>query len=132
MDTNDDVSGPSPPHGEKRRRSTSVPKRARRSRSRTKETEVSDAFQAWTKHLAAKTEVSLARANRYMEAHEATSTPHDPYSIGNCIDILERMEGYDDGEFLLAIDKLTNSEAYQQTFIHLSETRRILWVNALK
>lgn len=132
MDMNDNVSGPSPPHGKKRGHSTSVPERARHSCSRTKETEVSSAFQGWTKHLTTKMEALLARANRYKEAHEATSTPHDPYSTGNCIDILKLMEGYDNGQFLLAIDKLTNSEVYRQTFIHLSEPRRVLWVNALK
>lgn len=90
------------------------------------------ALQAWTEALKTKTEVSLARATRYKGANEATSGHGDPYSVGNCIDVLEKMEGYDDSQYFLAMEKLTNSEAYHQSFIHMSELRRQQWVIGMK
>lgn len=74
--------------------------------------------------MAAKTEVSLARATHYKGANEVTSSFSDPYSIGNYIDILEKMDGYDDCQYIIAMEKVTKSEAYLQSFIHMSELRR--------
>lgn len=93
---------------------------------------MSSTLQAWMQALAAKKEVSLARATCYKGANEATNSFGDPYSIGNCIDIPEKMEGYDDGQYILAMEKLTNSQAYRQSFIHMSELRRQQWVTTLK
>lgn len=50
----------------------------------------------------------------------------DPYLVGNCIDILEKMDQY-----FLAM-KLTNSEACRQSFIRMSELRRQQWVTGMK
>lgn len=124
MDTNNDLSGLSQLVGRKRRRLISVSERAQRSRSKSKETEMSSEFQALTKALVAKREVSLARANRYKEAHEAISSFRERYLIGNCIDILESMEGYEDSQYLLAIEKFMNIGPYREFFIHMSELRR--------
>lgn len=93
---------------------------------------MSSALQAWTEALKMKTEVFLARATRYKGANEATGGHGDPYSIGIHINVLEKLEGYDDSQYFFAMEKLTNSEAYRQSFIHTSEIRRQQWVSGMK
>lgn len=87
IETNENVSGPSPTRGQKGR-SSSVSERERRSRKEFTESKMLSVLQAWTKALVAKIEVSLASADCYNQAYEATSSFCDPYSIGSCVDIL--------------------------------------------
>ncbi|GMI96639.1 hypothetical protein HRI_003333200 [Hibiscus trionum] len=78
----------------------------------------------WASTLNAKEEAAKAKAERYK-----ISIP-DPYSIGMCMELLEKMECVSSRSYNKAVEKFISAE-WRQIFVGMSDARRKDWVDSL-
>ncbi|KAK8680433.1 hypothetical protein V6N13_109378 [Hibiscus sabdariffa] len=96
----------------------------RRSSKVNKMNKMEEFLDKWASALSAKEEAAKAKAERYK-----LSIP-DPYSIGICMELLEKMEWVSSRSYNKAIEKFISAE-WRQIFVGMSEARRKDWVDSL-
>ncbi|KAK8624500.1 hypothetical protein V6N13_065841 [Hibiscus sabdariffa] len=96
----------------------------RRSSKVNKINKMEELLDKWASALSAKEEAAKAKAERYK-----LSIP-DPYSIGICMELLEKMEWVSSRSYNKAIEKFISAE-WRQIFVGMSKARRKDWVDSL-
>ncbi|KAK8643869.1 hypothetical protein V6N13_013146 [Hibiscus sabdariffa] len=96
----------------------------RRSSKVNKMNKMEEFLDKWASALSAKEEAAKAKAERYK-----LSIPN-PYSIGICMELLEKMEWVSSRSSNKAIEKFISAE-WRQIFVGMSEARQKDWVDSL-
>ncbi|KAL5699869.1 hypothetical protein ACHQM5_030706 [Ranunculus cassubicifolius] len=89
-------------------------------------------FEMWATSLEARAQKDLAKAARYKEksGSKATSPISNPYTIEECMDVLEMIEDVSDESYNNALEKLKD-EDWRKMFIKMSAPRRKTWLDRL-
>ncbi|KAF5206475.1 hypothetical protein FRX31_003938 [Thalictrum thalictroides] len=90
-------------------------------------------LQMWASSLEARAQKDLAKATKYKDeqpSNKATSPVSDPYSIEECMDVLEMMEDVSDESYNKALEKFKDND-WRKMFIKMSTPRRKMWVDRL-
>lgn len=90
-------------------------------------------LQMWATSLEARAQKDLAKVESYKEksSKKATSPISDPYSVDNCMDVLETMEGVSDDAYNKVVAKFKDPY-WRNVFLKMSESRRKAWVANLE
>ena len=64
------------------------------------------------------------------QSSQATSPISDPYSLDECIDVLEIMNHISDNMYSKALEKFTNLD-WRKMFIKMPIARRMVWLRKL-
>ncbi|KAF4381384.1 hypothetical protein G4B88_029739 [Cannabis sativa] len=84
----------------------------------------------WTNNVSSKIEVTLGPFDRVHRSSEMSSD-YDPYSVTECMDILESIPNVANASYLKAMDRFLIPE-WRQMFVKMSEGRRCMWLESLK
>ncbi|PIA33812.1 hypothetical protein AQUCO_04000110v1 [Aquilegia coerulea] len=87
----------------------------------------------WASSLEARTQKDLAKASKFKDDHssnKATSPISDPYTIEECMDVLEMMEDVTDESYNKVLEKFKDKD-WRKIFMKMSAPRRKMWVDGL-
>ena len=88
-------------------------------------------LEMWAASLNARTERDLAKSMKYKsQSSQATSPISDPYSVDECMDVLEMMNDISDNMYNRALEKFTNPD-WRKMFIKMPIARRTAWLRNL-
>lgn len=89
-------------------------------------------LEMWKTSLCARVEKDLAKSEKYKEKYsQATSPISDPYSIEECMDVLEMIDDVSDASFNKSLEKFKDRN-WRKMFIKMSAPRKKMWLKSLE
>ncbi|KAL5723758.1 hypothetical protein ACHQM5_007114 [Ranunculus cassubicifolius] len=86
-------------------------------------------FQKWATSLDGQKDIAEYEANQ-RKFFEAASPVSNPYTIEDCMDVLEMIEGISDESYNNVLEKFKD-EDWRKMFIKMSAPRRKMWLDRL-
>ncbi|KAL6526423.1 hypothetical protein OROHE_015432 [Orobanche hederae] len=88
-------------------------------------------MEPWSQSMNARKEKNLAKADRYKShSTEATNSVQEEYSIGECMDKLNKLCGVSKTSYNKALQFFISLD-WRKIFMHMTDDRKIDWLNDL-